>query len=186
VPAVPELALLEQRSTQEAGLGLSLSRALLQVKGSYDAVVFDCPPSFGIHTISAIACSTQLIMPMQTDFLALKGLVVMLRSMARMQTMRPHLLRCLVLPTMYDSRSRAALLSLRFMRAEFGELMAPLVVPMDSQLRMVWSRGELPQQQSRLSRAMLAYGVVLERLLATPTQMALWSEPRVQKSLLAL
>ena len=50
-----------------------LSRKLDPVKETYDYILIDCPPSLGLLTINALAASSELIVPMQTHFLALQG-----------------------------------------------------------------------------------------------------------------
>ncbi len=50
-----------------------LSRKLAPIDGKYDYILIDCPPSLGLLTINALAASKELIVPMQTHFLALQG-----------------------------------------------------------------------------------------------------------------
>ncbi|MCV5665268.1 AAA family ATPase, partial [Escherichia coli] len=62
-----------------SGMGLILKRALQTVSQDYDYVLIDCPPILGVMMVNALAASDRILIPVQTEFLAMKGLERMMR-----------------------------------------------------------------------------------------------------------
>jgi chromosome partitioning protein len=144
--------------------------------GHYDYVLLDCPPTMGLMSLSSLAASEVLILPVQTDFLAIKGLVRMARSLDQLMRVRRQLLRAIIIPTMHDPRIRASVQSLRIIHAEFGDLVANAVVPLDSHFRNACADMRLPNDYKRTSRGVQAYDVILERLSKMPTPLPIWGQ----------
>src|SRR5690606_22422152 len=70
LPASTALATLERQTPGKSGLGLVLSKALAQLWNDYDHVLIDSPPLLGVLMVNALAACQQLIVPVQTEFLA--------------------------------------------------------------------------------------------------------------------
>ena len=81
-PAGPGLATVERQFRAEEGVGLRLARALASLRGSFDYVLIDTPPVLGVLMINALAASQRLLLPVQTDYLAIKGLERMAHTLA--------------------------------------------------------------------------------------------------------
>lgn len=81
MPASTALATLDRQLGTQEGMGLVLSRALAQCESEFDHVVIDCPPVLGVLMVNALAASRYLLIPVQTEFLAIKGLERMLRTL---------------------------------------------------------------------------------------------------------
>jgi chromosome partitioning protein len=77
---------------------------LLSIVGYYDFVLIDCPPSLSLLTLNALAASEYVIVPMQMDVLALRGLDSMMETIHKMNTINPDLKLMGVLPIMVDPR----------------------------------------------------------------------------------
>jgi len=95
-----ELGLI-QRTAREA----ILSNALTSVRADY--VLIDCPPSLGILTLNALVASDQVLIPIQCEYLALRGLALFYRTLKQVQSndrLNPDLEVFGILPTFYDSR----------------------------------------------------------------------------------
>ena len=135
VAAQPALATLERRSSGQPGLGLALGRALHAVHASYDHVLLDCPPTLGLLMVNALAAADRLVVPTQTDPLALHGLADMLRTAAMVERSRRRPLPQHVLPTLYDKRTRSGVQSLEQLHAQYEGCVWPDAVPMDTRLR---------------------------------------------------
>ena len=74
LPASITLATLDRVMGNREGMGLVLKRALLRVQDQYDYVLIDCPPVLGVMMVNALAACDRILVPVQTEFLALEGL----------------------------------------------------------------------------------------------------------------
>ena len=135
IAAQPALATLERRGSSQPGLGLALGRALHAVHPLYDHVLLDCPPTLGLLMVNALAAADRLVVPTQTDPLALHGLADMLRTAAMVEHSRRRPLPQHVLPTLFDRRTRSGVQSLEQLHAQYEGRVWPDAVPMDTRLR---------------------------------------------------
>ena len=135
IAAQPALATLERRGASQPGLGLALGRALHAARGIHDYVLMDCPPTLGLLMVNALAAADRLIVPTQTDPLALHGLNDMLRTAEMVERSRRRPLPRHVLPTLFDRRTRSGVESLERLRDQHGDRVWPGAVPMDTRLR---------------------------------------------------
>ena len=135
IAAQPALATLERRGATQPGLGLSLGRALHAVRDDYDFALLDCPPTLGLLMVNALAAADRLIVPTQTDPLAMHGLTDMLRTADMVERSRRRPLPRHVLPTLYDRRTRAGVNILRQLHERYEGQVWPKAVPMDTRLR---------------------------------------------------
>ena len=135
VAAQPALATLERRGSTQPGLGLALGRALHVGHASYDHVLLDCPPTLGLLMVNALAAADRLVVPTQTDPLALHGVADMLRTAAMVERSRRRPLPQHVLPTLFDRRTRSGVQSLAQLHAQYEGRAWPGAVPMDTRLR---------------------------------------------------
>ena len=82
-----------------------LKRALMPVKNQYDFILIDCPPQLSILTINALACADYVIIPVKTDYLAYRGVELLLESIADIQSLVNRELEILgVIATLYEVR----------------------------------------------------------------------------------
>ncbi|MBE8572390.1 ParA family protein, partial [Vibrio sp. OPT46] len=102
IPAHMSLATLDRVMGNRSGMGLILKRALQTVSQDYDYVLIDCPPILGVMMVNALAASDRILIPVQTEFLAMKGLERMMRTLTIMQKSRPGGFKVTIVPTMYD------------------------------------------------------------------------------------
>ena len=135
IAAQPALATLERRGATQPGLGLALGRALHAVQSLYDHVLLDCPPTLGVLMVNALAAADRLVVPTQTDPLALHGLADMLRTAAMVERSRRRPLPQHVLPTLFDRRTRSGVQSLDQLHDLYEGRVWPKAIPMDTRLR---------------------------------------------------
>jgi chromosome partitioning protein len=146
-------------------MGLVIGKALQQLADRFEFVFIDCPPVLGVLMINALAASDHLLIPVQTEFLALKGLERMLRTLGMVTKARQLPLRYTIVPTMFDRRTRASLESLKALRERYPQELWQSVVPVDTQFR------EASRQAAPLSvinpraRGVAAYELLLQHLL---------------------
>lgn len=135
LPATMTLATLDRQMGRQSGKGLVLRRALATVSDEFDYVLLDCPPVLGVLMINALACSEKILVPVQTEFLALKGLDRMMRTLEIMaRTQRKHF-NVSIVPTMYDKRVNAARDAHSRLQQEYAESLWPGVIPVDTRFR---------------------------------------------------
>ena len=135
IAAQPALATLERRGATQPGLGLSLGRALHAARDAFDHAVLDCPPTLGLLMVNALAAADRLVIPTQTDPLAMHGLTDMLRTADMVERSRRRALPRNILPTLYDRRTRSGVKSLEQLHDSYEGLVWPRAVPMDTRLR---------------------------------------------------
>lgn len=143
------------------GSGLALRNGLDAVRGEYAFALLDCPPALGIPMISAVAACTRLLIPVQTEFLALEGLSQMLRTLAMVERSLAHQVPLSIVPTMYDARTGAGRRALETLRAKHPETWHG-VIPVDTRLRDAAEAG-VPGRGAP-ERAGAAYAGLLEWL----------------------
>ncbi|MBC7249517.1 MAG: ParA family protein [Anaerolineae bacterium] len=106
VPANIELSQADLDLVREPLGVYALRDALFPIRNHFDAIVVDCPPSLGILTTNALAAADKVIIPLQADYLALKGVYLLLRSIAKIQRRVNRNLRIAgILLTMADTRT---------------------------------------------------------------------------------
>ena len=143
MPASTAMATLDRQLGSRGGMGLVISQALARLQSQFDYVLMDCPPMLGVLMVNALAACERLLIPVQTEFLALKGLERMLHTLQMIGRSRGGALAYTVIPTFFDRRTRASLDALRALRDQYGDRLWPRVIPVDTQFREA-SRAGLP------------------------------------------
>jgi chromosome partitioning protein len=170
IPTSPALATVERQMTGKDGMGLRIMRALQSVKGNFDYILLDCPPVLGVLMINALAACERLVCPVQTEFLAIKGLERMIRTLQMVQKARPQDLGVTIVPTMFDRRTQASTSSLNSLRKQYPTQLWRSAIPVDTRLRDASKKGLAPSVHSPDSRAVRAYRQLLTQLLQDEKQ----------------
>jgi len=170
LPASTALATLDRQLGAKEGMGLVIGRALVQLANRFDYVLIDCPPVLGVLMINALAASSHLLIPVQTEFLALKGLERMMRTLMMVTKARKRPLNYLILPTMFDRRTRASLESLQSLRNNYAEVLWKSVIPVDTQFREASREGMPLSYLNPHARGVIAYTALLASLLGNNGQ----------------
>ena len=166
LPASSAMVLDKQIGSQ-GGMGLVLQKALASVANEYDFAILDCAPQLGILMVNALAACEQLVIPVQTEFLALKGLERMLRTLSMIAKAKQVSVPYTILPTMYDSRTRASQVTLQSMLEHYPQWTWHSYIPIDTQIRDASKQG-LPLTISAPGRkASIAYKEFVSDLLAS-------------------
>ncbi len=106
LPANIDLAGAEAMLLMRAGREYALKRALAKILGRYDVALVDCPPSLGVLTLNGLTAADEVIVPLQCETLAHRGVGQFLRTIADVQAITNADLKLLgALPTLYDSRT---------------------------------------------------------------------------------
>lgn len=160
------LATLERQLGAHAGMGLVVAKALAQLEGRYRYVLVDCPPMLGVLMVNALAACEHLIVPVQTEFLALKGLERMLHSLSMIERSRKKPVPRTIVATLFDRRTRASIDALRELRATYADSLWPAVIPVDTRFREASTAGAPISHLHGASRGAKAYAALLDSLRA--------------------
>jgi chromosome partitioning protein len=129
LPATIDLAAAEVELVNMTLRELVLRDLLTKLRPRYDHILIDCPPSLGLLTINALAAADRVIIPLQCEFLATRGLTLLLRTLAKVQSrLNRHLRVAGILPTMFDGRTTHANEVLQELRANFPGQVFDVVV----------------------------------------------------------
>ncbi|MCE5232931.1 MAG: ParA family protein [Mizugakiibacter sp.] len=173
LPATPAMATLDRQLGARSGMGLVLAEALAALAGDYDRVLVDCPPMLGVLMVNALAACERLVIPTQTEFLALAGLERMLRSLGMIERARGRQVPRLIVPTLYDGRTHASTASLQALRERHAGELAQSVIPVDTQVREASVAGVPVGAWPAARRGAQAYRGLLDELCALEAPMAL-------------
>lgn len=166
MPANTALATLERRLVGAEGMGLVVSRALARLWDDYDYVILDNTPSLGVLMVNALAAARHLIIPVQTEFLAIKGLERMLHTLQMIMRSQQNPLPYTIVPTMFDRRTQASIRSLNMLRKTYGDALWRFAIPVDTKFRDASQAGVVPSELAPGSRGVRAYTHLLDDLLA--------------------
>jgi len=165
LPATMGLATLDRSLGSKGGMGLVLKKAMNLLHNEYDFVLMDCPPVLGVLMVNALAASHRIIVPVQTEFLALKGLDRMMKTLEIMQGEQDEPFTYSIVPTMFDKRTKASLLAYRKLQELYTTAVWPGVIPIDTNFRNSSESQKVPSDFAPSSRGVYAYNSFLDYLL---------------------
>ncbi len=107
----------------------ALGRALAPIIDEYDVILIDCQPSLGLLTLNALTASSRVIIPMGTEYFALRGVALLKDTIEKVTSrLNPGLRIMGVLPTMYDPRTLHSREVLSTVQQAFGDLVFTTVI----------------------------------------------------------
>jgi chromosome partitioning protein len=118
-----DLAGADMALSSQIGRERALQKAVDPIKDSYDYILIDTPPSLGLLTINAFVAATGVIVPVQTEYLSLRGLVQLENTLQMVRdNLNPTVEIVGILPTMYDKRVTHSREADEILRENFGSL----------------------------------------------------------------
>ncbi len=142
-PAKIDLAGAEIELMSMMSRETKLKQALERVRGDYDFIVIDCPPSLGLLTINVLTAARYIILPIQCEYYALEGISQLLRTVDLVQQhLNPDLEIAKVLLTMFDYRTNLSQQVVDEVRRFFGQKVSPVLVPRNVRLSEAPSHGK--------------------------------------------
>ena len=158
-----DLAGAEIAMSMQIGRERSLEKALSAVVDDYDFVCIDTPPSLGLLTVNALTASDKVIVPVQCEYLSMRGLVQLQNTLEMIrENLNPRVHIEGILPTMLDSRTVHAKEAVEILEENFGELV------FKSRIRKAIKFAEAPGP--RLERAQVRSEGQRRQLLPRPGQ----------------
>lgn len=165
LPATMALATLDRKMGTQGGMGLVLSKALKLVSDEFDAALIDCPPVLGVLMVNAVAASQKMIIPVQTEFLALKGLQRMMHTLEIMAKSQKRTFDKIIVPTMFDRRVNAAIEAYKQLLNDYPGNVWSGVIPVDTRFRDASQAQSPPSVYCPKSRGVYSYQQLLNHLL---------------------
>jgi chromosome partitioning protein len=166
LPAAPELAGAAVELITMADPNRRLARALQSVKGNYDLIFIDCPPSLELLTINGLAAADGILVPVQCEYYALEGLADLMSTLRLVKKrVNPQLEIFGVALTMFDGRTNFSTQVAQEVRRHFPGKVYATVVPRNIRLAEAPSHGLPVTVYDRSSRGAVAYRSMAEEIL---------------------
>jgi chromosome partitioning protein len=117
-----DLAGAEIAMSTKIGRERSLDKALRPIVDDYDFICVDTPPSLGLLTINALTAADKVIVPVQCEYLSMRGLIQLQNTLAMIQeNLNPDVTIAGILPTMVDTRTLHAKEAIEILEENFGD-----------------------------------------------------------------
>ena len=166
-PATINLAGAEVELVSEMARENRLKDAVGGMRGKYDFILIDCPPSLGLLTVNALVAADKLLIPIQCEFYALEGVTKLLESMKRVKSrLNPTLDIYGILLTMYDSRTTLSKQVVDEVREYFGRLVFATPIPRTVKLSEAPRFGQPITQYDPKGRGALSYIELAKEVIA--------------------
>lgn len=165
MPASMALATLDRKLGPQSGMGLLLRRVRKLLEDDFDYILIDVPPVLGVLMINALAAATRVIVPVQTEFLALKGLDRMMGTLEMVRDSKGLTHDVTIVPTLYDRRTKASLEAYQELRKKHGKLVWNGMIPVDTKFRDASTAQTPISMYAKGSRGAFAYKGLLQFLL---------------------
>ena len=168
VPAHPSLAGAEIELLGLPRRERRLLYALESLRGSYDYVIIDCPPSLGLLTVNCLVAAEYMLIPIQCEYYALEGLGALTHTTQLIQRdLNPRLKIGGIVLTLFDPRTTLAWEVAEQVRMQFPEKTFKTIIPRNVRLSEAPSHGLPITRYDPTSRGALAYHELTKELIAT-------------------
>ncbi len=168
LPANADLTAAEVQLMNRIGREKQLDLSLDKVRGNYDYILIDCPPSLNMLTVNSLVAANGVVIPMQCEYYALEGLSSLLDTIEQIRvSVNPNIKIEGLLRTMYDPRNNLSNDVSSELVEHFGDRVYRTVIPRNVSLAEAPSYGQPILQYNKGSRGCMAYlalaGEVLRR-----------------------
>ena len=167
VPSTIDLAGAEIELVSQLSREGQLSRALDAVRGEFEFILLDCPPSLGLLTVNALTAADELLVPIQCEYYALEGLGQLLKNVRLVQQSVNRRLRLTgIVMTMFDARTKLADQVVAEVRAYFGRRVYDAIIPRSVRLAEAPGFGKPIIRYDSESKGAGAYRQLAQELLS--------------------
>lgn len=166
IPSGPDLSGAEVELVDFPERESKLKKQLTMVKGQYDYILIDCPPSVGLLSLNALVAADSLMIALQCEFYALEGLGRVTNTFQLVkQHMNPGLTLEGIVLTMYDSRTRLSIEVEEEVREHFKDKVYKTVIPRNVRLSEAPGFGQTILEYDPKSKGALAYKALAKEVL---------------------
>jgi len=166
IPAKSFLIDGEGKLRTQRGAALILRKKLKPVTSKYNYILLDCDPSLGVLTLNALASSKEVIIPVQTQFYALRGLTQLLNLINTVKEKANPELSIRVLATMYDVRTNLSHYILEELQKHFKDRLFRTIIPVSTKLAEAPSSGLPINKYAPDSKGAVAYKQLAEEVIS--------------------
>ncbi len=167
LPSNIDLSAAEVQLVSEVAREQTLLRVLDKVRDRYDVILIDCAPSLGLLTINALTAADKVIMPLECEFFALRGIALLNDTIAKVQDrLNPRLEILGILATMYDPRTLHSREVLERVVQAFGERVFHSVIRRTVKFPETTVAGEPITSYATLSPGAASYRTLAREVLA--------------------
>ena len=156
-PTTPQLANAEVELTKMSKRFVQLREAIKTVESDYNYIIIDSPPSLSLLTVNGMIASDYLLLPVQTEFYALEGVVQLLESMKLVRKVNPKLSLLGVVATMYDKRTSLSVQVLQEIKKYFKDKTFETAIPRNVRIAEAPSHGVPVGDYDKFSKGARAY-----------------------------
>jgi chromosome partitioning protein len=165
LPAHIALATLDKSFGTQAGKGLVIKKALAELSDDFDIAIIDCPPVLGVLMVNGLLAANKILIPTQTEHLALHGLRRMLQTIDQLKPTLNSKVQIMVVATLFDRRVNACLFAYTKMREQFKAVMWRGYIPIDTKFREASLQALPINMIVKESRGVFAYDKLTNELL---------------------
>ena len=166
IPADVDLAGAEEELVRMPGRERILKKIIDQVRGSYDYICIDCPPSLGLLPVNALTAADALLIPIQCEFYAMEGIAQLMYTVKLIKKhLNPNLTIDGVLLTMENRGNLTEQVSAEILKY-FGKIVFKTRIPRNIRLAEAPSHGKPINIYDRRCAGAVAYGNLAKELLA--------------------
>ncbi len=167
LPANADLTAAEVRLLQDHDREQRLRNVLEPIRGRYDYMLVDCPPTINMLTLTALTAADGAMIPIQCEYYALEGLSALLETVKQVRNSVNHTLEIKgLLRTMYDPRNKLAIEVSAQLIKHFGDKVYTTVIPRNVRLAEAPSFGIPVMFHDRTSSGAKAYEALAEEVVA--------------------
>jgi len=173
IPANGDLTAAEVELLDGKGREQRLRLQLARIKGDFDYILIDCPPSLNILTVNALVAADAVLIPIQCEYYALEGLTALLNTIRRVQeTVNKDLKIEGLLRTMFDPRNNLANQVGAQLIQHFNDKVYRTMIPRNVRLAEAPSHGLPAMQYDRGSRGAIAYMALASEMIRRDQRVA--------------
>ncbi len=167
LPSNIDLSAAEVQLVSEVAREQTLRRALTKVRHDYDIILIDCAPSLGLLTVNALTAADKVLMPLECEFFALRGIALLTDTIDKVQDrLNPELEILGILGTMYDARTLHSREVLERVVQAFGETVFHTVIRRTIKFPETTVAGEPITTYATSSPGATAYRLLAREVLA--------------------
>ncbi len=166
LPGNSDLTAAEVRLMQVESREARLQQRIAPVRGRYDYILIDCPPSLNMLTLNALTAADAVFIPIQCEYYALEGLSALIETIEQIrEAVNPELEIEGLLRTMFDARNNLANEVSEQLLEHFGDKVYRTIIPRNVRLAEAPSHGAPIIKYDRTSRGAIAYLALAGELL---------------------